>query len=166
VVILSALAPGLAIRITRSGDHNAEVDELCSPWKRDDAPGVAVAVFRNGQIILNKGYGLANLDSKKPIAPNTVWDFASITKEFTAMGIMILAERGKLSYDDSLSKFFPEFPKYANGITLRHLLNHTSGLPDYESLFVRTGKVSANWPRSIREPQDRYELRPETPSIF
>jgi CubicO group peptidase (beta-lactamase class C family) len=73
------------------------------------------------------------------------------------MAIMMLVERGKLRYDDSLAKFFPEFPPYAQRITVRNLLNHTSGLPDYEAIFVRDGRVSGNWPRSIHEPHDSYE---------
>jgi CubicO group peptidase (beta-lactamase class C family) len=126
-----------------SVDRASAVDAIFAPWNRSDAPGAAVLVVRNGRILLNKGYGLANLESKTPIAFNTAFDFASITKQFAAMAIMMLVECGTLSYDDSLAKFFPDFPPYAQRITVRNLLNHTSGLP------VRDGRVSADWPRSI-----------------
>jgi CubicO group peptidase (beta-lactamase class C family) len=82
---------------------------------------------------------------------------ASVSKQFTAMAIMILAERGKLSYDDPLSKFFPEFPKYADTITVRHLLNHVAGFPEYEELFMNLGKVDRKWPRSTTTPPSAYE---------
>src|SRR4030095_2792444 len=82
-----------------------------------------------------KGYGLADIETRIPITTKTTFDLASVSKQFTAMAIMMLAERGKLSYDDTLTKFFPEFPSYAQKITVRHLLNHTSGLPDYMGVF-------------------------------
>jgi CubicO group peptidase (beta-lactamase class C family) len=140
-----------------SADVTAEVDALFARWNRSDTPGAEVLVIRNGRIVLNRDYGLANIESKRPISSRTVFELASITKQFTAVAIMMLAERGKLSYDDKLSTFFPEFPPYAQRITVRQLLNHTSGLPDYEALFVASGKVSPNWPRSIHDPPDDYE---------
>ncbi len=138
-------------------DHASEVDALCAPWAHAGSPGAGVLVIQDGRIVLKKGYGLANLESGSPIEPNTAFLLGSVSKQFTAMAIMILAERGRLSYEDPVARFFPGFPPYGDKITVRHLLNHTSGLQDYEELFVKTGKISADWPRSIKGPPDKYE---------
>ena len=114
---------------------SAKVDSLMSFFVSDGGPGAAVIVIRDGKVLHQKGYGFADVDAKLPITTKTTFDLASVSKQFTAMAIMILAERGKLGYDDPLTKFFPEFPAYASKITVRHLLNHTSGLPDYMSVF-------------------------------
>jgi len=97
----------------------------------EDAPGAAVVVIQDGKIRHRKGYGLADLETRAPVRPETPFYLASVSKQFTAMGIMLLAEQGRLSYDDPVRKYFPELPAYADGITLRHLLHHTSGFPDY-----------------------------------
>jgi CubicO group peptidase (beta-lactamase class C family) len=104
-----------------------------------DGPGMAVMVIRDGHIAYRKNLGLADLDTRRAISPGSQFLFGSVTKQFTAMAIMILRDRGKLQLEDPLSKFCPEFPAYARTITIRHLLNHTSGLSDYEELLL--GKV-------------------------
>ncbi len=91
----------------------------------------AVLVAENGKVIYQKGFGKANIEKQIAFTPDTSVYLASLTKQFTAMAIMILVEQHKLSYDDTLSKYFPEFPPYAQKITIRNLLNHTSGIPDY-----------------------------------
>ncbi|HYP25410.1 MAG TPA: serine hydrolase [Blastocatellia bacterium] len=121
-------------------EKSAQVDEIMSAMVRADAPGAAVMVIQDGKVVHRKGYGLANVETKTPISTDTVFDLASVSKQFTAMAIMILAERGKLSYEDPLTKFFPEFPAYASKITVRHLLNHTSGLPDYMATYQKLGR--------------------------
>ncbi len=98
-------------------------------------PGAAVVVMRNDSVIFRKGYGSASLNQNVPVTPFTNFRLASITKQFTAMCIMMLEEQGKLSFNDTIVKFFPDFPVYGKNITVRNLLNHTSGLPDYESLM-------------------------------
>jgi len=100
-----------------------------------DRPGAAVMVIKEGKVVFQKGYGLADLHQNIPVTVETNFRLASVTKQFTAMCIMILEERGKLSYDQNLRDIFPEFPPYGEKITLRHLLQHTSGLLDYESLI-------------------------------
>jgi CubicO group peptidase (beta-lactamase class C family) len=82
-----------------------------------------------------RSYGLANLETRMMCLPHTNFRLASVTKQFTAMAIMMLAEEGALSLDDTLARFFREFPPYGHDITIRHLLTHTSGLPDYETLI-------------------------------
>jgi CubicO group peptidase (beta-lactamase class C family) len=111
------------------------IDNIMSEYASPSAPGAAVLVMKNDSIVFKKAYGFANLEEQTPVTTTTNFRLASITKQFTAMCVMMLAERGLLSYEDSLSKFFPDFPPYGKTITIRHLLMHTSGLVDYESLI-------------------------------
>jgi CubicO group peptidase (beta-lactamase class C family) len=113
----------------------AKVDALFGAFNRADAPGASVTVIQNGKVVLAKGYGLANLEEKIPCTPETNFRIASLTKQFTAMSILILADRKQLSLDESLTQFFPEFPAYGKQITVRQLLSHTSGLIDYEDVI-------------------------------
>jgi CubicO group peptidase (beta-lactamase class C family) len=111
------------------------IDALFADFNRSDAPGASVAVIQNGKVLLAKGYGLANLEEKIPCTPETNFRLASLTKQFTAMSILILADRKKLSLDEPLTAFFSEFPSCGKTITVRHLLGHTSGLIDYEDII-------------------------------
>lgn len=111
-------------------DKSAQVDALLAQYTREGEPGAVVAVIQDGKVVHQKGYGLADLENRTRMGADTAFDLASVSKQFTAMAVMMLVERGKLSYDDPLPKFFPGLPPYAKGITVRHLLNHTSGLPD------------------------------------
>lgn len=108
------------------------VDALFHDFDQANSPGAVVIVIKEGNALLAKGYGLADLENKIPCITNTNFRLASVTKQFTAMAVLILAEQGKLSLQDRLPKFFPEFPAYGEAISLHHLLTHTSGLPDYE----------------------------------
>lgn len=116
-------------------DKAAKIDALFREYDRPDAPGAGVMVIKRGRVLYKKAYGLANLEDRIPSATVTNYRLASLTKQFTAMAIMILAERKKLSYHDRLTDFFPDFPSYGQQITVRHLLNHTSGLIAYEDLI-------------------------------
>ena len=93
-------------------------------------------VVRHGHVVFRRGYGVTDLRTLHPIEPNTNFRLASFTKQFTATCIMLLVHDGKLHYDDHLTDIFPEFPAYGKAITIRNLLNHTSGLPDYEDLLM------------------------------
>ena len=114
-----------------------QIDAIFAPLKSATAPGAAVLVVRNGQPVFRRGYGITDLRSIRPIDAETNFRLASFTKQFTATCIMLLAHDGKLHYDDHLTDFFPEFPAYGKSITVRNLLNHTSGLPDYEDLLMQ-----------------------------
>src|SRR5688572_8973342 len=103
--------------------------------------GVSVAVVKNGRTVLAKGYGFADLENDVPATPETVYRIGSVTKQFTAAGIMRLMEQGKLSLDDTLQKFLPDFPTQGNRVTVRHLLNHTSGIRSYTSLGPKWQRV-------------------------
>jgi CubicO group peptidase (beta-lactamase class C family) len=113
-------------------DTAARIDSLFAGFDHPNAPGASVMVIHHGRLIFAKGYGLANLDTKTPCTTNTNFRLASVTKQFTAMAVMILAERRQLALGEPLTAFFPEFPAYGKAITVRHLLTHTSGLIDYE----------------------------------
>jgi len=115
---------------------SAQVDDLFSSLKSSNAPGAAVLVVRHGHVVFRQGYGVTDLHTRTPIEPNTNFRLASFTKQFTATCIMLLVHDGKLHYDDHLIDIFPEFPAYGKAITIRNLLNHTSGLPDYEDLLM------------------------------
>jgi len=114
-----------------------QVDAIFSSLKSSTAPGAAVLVVRDGRAVFRRGYGVTDLRTRRPIDAKTNFRLASFTKQFTAACIMLLAHDGKLHYDDHLTDFFPEFPAYGKSITVRNLLNHTSGLDDYEDLLMK-----------------------------
>lgn len=115
--------------------RSAMIDVLFHDYDRPNVPGASVMVIQNGKVLLARAYGMADLENKVPSAPEVNYRLASVTKQFTAMAIMILAEAGKLSFDDPIAKFFPEFRAYGKPITVRQLLNHTSGLIAYEDII-------------------------------
>ena len=114
-----------------------QLDAIFSSLKSSTAPGAAVLVVRNGKPVFRRGYGVTDLRTHAPIDEKTNFRLASFTKQFTATCIMLLVHDGKLRYDDHLTDVFPEFPAYGKSITVRNLLNHTSGLPDYEDLLIK-----------------------------
>lgn len=122
-----------------SGTSQA-IDALFAAWDKPGSPGCAIGVAQDGEIILARGYGYANLDYDIPITSRTVFDIASITKQFVAASINILALEGKLSLDDDIREWLPELPVYEKPIRLRHMLYHTSGLRDYLTLFPLAGR--------------------------
>jgi CubicO group peptidase (beta-lactamase class C family) len=116
------------------------VDAIFSPLARANSPGLAVLVRKDGRTVFERGYGVRELRSFAKIDPQTNFRLASCSKQFTAMSIMLLVHDGKLRYDDKLTDVFPDFPAYGKAITIRNLLNHTSGLPDYEDLMAAAEK--------------------------
>lgn len=115
--------------------QTARVDALFKDFDQPDTPGTSVLVIHHGKTVFAKGYGLADLVAKTPCTTNTNFRLASVSKQFTALAVLMLAERGKLKLDERLKDFFPAFPAYGNQITVHHLLTHTSGLLDYEGLI-------------------------------
>jgi CubicO group peptidase (beta-lactamase class C family) len=110
----------------------ASVDTLIRyQVEQQKIPGAAVAVVKDGKVLLAKGYGQANVEHRVPVTPDTIFQSGSVGKQFTAAAVMLMAEQGKLSLDDPLPKFFPDAPAHWSGIRVRHLLTHTSGIPDY-----------------------------------
>lgn len=108
------------------------VDALLAAYDRPGLPGAAVLVLRDGRVACARGYGLAEVETGRRVTPETAFRLASLSKQFTATAVMLLAADGALGYDDPVSALLPELPALARGVTVRHLLTHTSGLPDYE----------------------------------
>jgi CubicO group peptidase (beta-lactamase class C family) len=115
------IAPGLEAKIDAAAQKDVDAGRVA---------GAAVAVLRDGELIFAKGYGRANLELAAPVNAKTIFRIGSLTKQFTAAGMLLLAEHGKLKIDDNLSLYLPDFPR-ANEVTLRDLLNHTSGIHDF-----------------------------------
>ncbi|UCC74151.1 MAG: beta-lactamase family protein [Gemmatimonadota bacterium] len=107
------------------------VDQLLADWNQPGSPGAAVAITHNGHVVYRQGYGLANLEHGIPIAFDTPFELASVSKQFTALAVFLLESEGRLSLDDPLQKSMPEVPDYGSAIKIRHLIYHTSGLPEY-----------------------------------
>src|SRR5688500_1638251 len=113
-------------------DALARVDAyVAAEMARQKIPGLAVAIVRKGVPVKLEGYGLANVEHDVPVTPDTIFQSGSVGKQFTAAAVMLLVEDGKLALEDPLTKFFPDAPKAWQHLTVRHLLTHTSGLPDY-----------------------------------
>ena len=117
----------------------AKVDQLFAEWNNPDTPGAALAVTRDGETIYTQGYGTANLEYDIPITPTTIFDIASVSKQFAAFAIATLSHEGKLSLDDDIRAHLPDLPDFGNTITIRHLLHHTSGLRDWVQSLVIAG---------------------------
>ena len=113
-----------------------QIDRIFNDLKSESAPGAAVLVIQNGNTVFERGYGVSDLHSLHKIDTHTNFRLASCTKQFTAMAVMLLVHDGKLHYEDRLTDVFPDFPEYGKSITIRNLLNHTSGLLDYEDLMA------------------------------
>ena len=134
--VCAAILLLLNIRCLAQNSLAARVDEFINAeMSRQHIPGLALAVIRDGQLVLSKGYGLANVEHHVPVTPATVFQSGSIGKQFTATAIMLLVEDGKVSLDDRISKYFPDLPETWQRITVRNLLTHTAGLGDFAPDF-------------------------------
>jgi len=136
-VALLLLVPGGKTEAAQSYTRTAltdSVDAMFEEWENEDSPGFAMGIFKDGRIIYARGYGMANLEYRIPITPQTVFRIGSLSKQFTAMCIALLVEQGKLSLDDDIREFFPEMPEYETPVTVRHLVHHISGMRDYLTL--------------------------------
>src|SRR5262245_8356071 len=126
-------------------DERAKVDAVFREYDRSDSPGCALGVYRDGRIIYERGYGMANLELGVANSPQTVFDIGSTAKQFTAFSIHLLARDGKLSLDDDIRKWVPEVPSYSKPVTIRNLLHHTSGLRDYIEIMNLQGMQEEDW---------------------
>lgn len=114
-------------------DIGGEIDALFS-WVTPQSPGCALAVAQGGEVVVNRQYGLANLEAGTPISASTMFDLGSTQKQFIAAAILLLVEDGRLALGDDIRTYFPELPDYGHTITVDHLLTHTSGLRDWTAL--------------------------------
>jgi CubicO group peptidase (beta-lactamase class C family) len=147
----------------RVGDSamTPKVDALLGNYA-GDVPGAAVLVLRDGQPVVRASYGLADLETGTPATPETNYRLASMTKQFTAASILLLAENGRLTLDDRGQTWLPSLPKAAETVTIRHLLTHTSGLIDYEDVIPESFAAQLHDADVLRllETQDRTYFRP------
>jgi CubicO group peptidase (beta-lactamase class C family) len=152
VLLSSALAAALAAapsiasaqNIVGARDARAlRADSVFMRFDRTDSPGCALGVYQDGRILYARGYGMASLELGQALSPRSVLDVGSITKQFTAMSMLMLQKEGKLSLDDPIRKYIPEMPPYADRITLRRALSQTSGLRDLYTMMGQTGRTFA-----------------------
>ena len=122
-----------------TGPITTRIDSVFRRFSAPGSPGCALGVVRDGSLVYSKGYGLASVELNVPITPGTVFDIGSVSKQFTAMSVVLLAQDGKLSLNDEIQRFIPEIPRYTRPITIRHLLHHTSGLRDYIDILGWSG---------------------------
>jgi CubicO group peptidase (beta-lactamase class C family) len=127
------------VRVLQNPSVTARVDALFAEWDKSTSPGCALAVVRDGRMVYSRDYGAAILEHEIPITPRSVFYVGSLSKQFTAMAVALLAQEGTLSLDDDIRKYVPELPPYDRPITIRNLIYHTSGLPEYMPLLARAG---------------------------
>ena len=126
----------LQIHAQLSDTQYQKIDSLFLAWNKPNHPGGAVGIMQNGQIVFSQAYGLASLEYLVPNSPETIFNIASVSKQFTAMGIVILDQQGKLSVDDDIRKHLPELPDFGETITIRHMLHHTCGLRSLHAMLA------------------------------
>jgi CubicO group peptidase (beta-lactamase class C family) len=170
MALLLALVGGGCRQTSRHRQIQQQLDSLFGHHLGTDGPGGAVLVAKNKEVIFSAAYGLADLHAKTPITTQTLFNLGSISKTFVGNAILILQHQGKLSLNDSLAKYFPHFKNktIAQKVTIRHLLTHTSGLPDNrqvaaDSVFYLTARDAENWypvtqaDSLLFEPGSRFE---------
>jgi CubicO group peptidase (beta-lactamase class C family) len=129
-----ALSSGRILCATSRHAQRDSVDEWIRNYMEEKhVPGLALGVLHGGRIVKAQGYGFANLEQRTPVSPETVFESASAGKQFTAAAVLLLVQDGKLGLDDPIAKYLPGTPDAWRAITIRHLLTHTSGIPDYEA---------------------------------
>lgn len=145
--VLGLLAVIAAGSSARAADRSKQVDDLVRQYVHDDGPGMAVVVVKHGKIEHKRGYGLADLDKNAKITPQTTFELASVSKQFTGMAVMVLHDQGKLAFDDDVRKFLPDVPVFdpKRPVRIRDMLHHTAGLPDYSYSSMRTNEQIYRW---------------------
>lgn len=139
VALVAACSGGEPVAPTTTDDPGAASDEVLQTLLAQDAPGCSAAVARDGQVVWAGARGLADVERAEPITTSTAFDLASVSKQFTAIAVLRLAQDGKLALTDPLARHLPALPAWAASVTLDDLLHHTSGIPDYTGLLVGAG---------------------------
>ncbi len=147
------LIVAFVLSVAIADEKTDKVDELFTKWDSTVSPGAALAIIKDGQIIYQRGYGMADLEHNIPITPTSVFRIASTSKQFTAACIAILAQQGKLFLDDDIHKYIPELHVYDKPVTVRHLIHHISGIRDYLTLAELSGKADFDF----YTPEDSIE---------
>ena len=144
VAVTAVVLPG-AVLAGPPADAIARVDKFFEKWETTESPGCAVAVAEGGKTVLARAYGMSDLEQETPNTVDTVFEAGSVSKQFTAAAMMLLARDGKLSLDDPVRRYIPELPDYGRPLTIRQMLTHTSGLRDWGAVVAAAG-----WPRGSR----------------
>src|SRR5512138_1673965 len=144
----TASATGLAVKI------EAVMGAVFKPGE----PGAAIIVKKDGRTLFRKGYGLADLELGVPVAPDMVFRLGSITKQFTAVSILLLVQDGKLGLQDEITKFLPDYPTQGKRITVEHLLTHTSGIKSYTNVPELLKLMRKDF--AVQELIDQFKTRP------
>jgi CubicO group peptidase (beta-lactamase class C family) len=131
--------------------RDERTEALLTPLVSSGEPGIAVLIVKDGRIAFERGYGVAELRTGRPIDARTNFRLASVSKQFTAAAVMLLVRDGRLRYESRLTDIFPDFPEYGREITVRNLLQHTSGLPDYEDLMPPAPEPESPDPVQIKD---------------
>lgn len=140
-------------------DEFAKVDEFIrAEMLREKVPGVAVGIFQHGDIIMAKGYGYSNIELQAPVSPETVFQSGSVGKQFTAVAVMLQVQDGKLKLDESIRTYFPDAPASWQPITVRNLLTHTSGIPEFSFEPLEGGGEALDQRRDYSEDEMRLNL--------
>jgi CubicO group peptidase (beta-lactamase class C family) len=134
VTFLFILAAVYSCTAVFAQNLDKQFDALLQENYNTGKPGVAALVYKDGAILYRKAFGLANLELGIPMTPENVFEIGSITKQFTAVSILMLMEQGKLSLEDEITKYLPDYPTNGKTITVHHLLNHTSGIKSYTNM--------------------------------
>lgn len=170
IILLTMLCFGGCSAPEKPKEITASLDSLFSVTIPSDEPGGSVLIMKDGEVIYNKAFGIADLETKTAITSKTLFNVGSISKTFVSNAILILQSQGKLSVEDAMDKYFPGFKnkEIATRVKIKHLLAHTSGLPDNrqtksDSVFYLTAKDAENWhpvtqtDTLVFEPGTRYE---------
>ena len=145
-------------------EPSARLDQMMVEFSGDDVPGAAVLVMKDGEIIVQESYGMANLTYDVPMTENTLHNIGSTSKHFLALGLLLLQEEGKLSLDDDVRQYIPELPEFEHTVTLRNLITHTSGYREFINLMIMTGRnVSSNL--DINEIIEIVQRQPELQNV-
>ena len=142
--LAAALVLGLVAGCATVGSRLPDIDVLLTDYTGPAVPGASVIVIHDGRVILRRAFGMADLERHVAATPETDYRLASVSKQFTAMAIMLLVQDGKVGYDQPIRAILPELPAGTQAITIRHLLNHTSGVPDYEDLIPDSQMVQVS----------------------
>ena len=138
-LLMAGLAPATAGAQEGLDELIPRIDSVFATWDQTRSPGCALGIVQDGELVLTRGYGMANLDYGIPISSSSVFYLASVSKQFTSAAVILAAQEGFLSLDDDIRQHFPEIPDYGKTVTVRHMIHHTSGLRDYLTLMDLAG---------------------------
>ncbi len=170
-LILCLTLLGCVTHRNHSGDRKLEIDRLFRAWHHPDTPGAAVVVIKDGTVVYQNGYGCADLAHGIAITPETVFDVASVSKQFTGLAVAMLIGQRRLSLDDDVRAHLPDLPRFDKPITIRHLLYHTSGLRDWSPTLALAGvgwsdPITIDDIRRMLSRQRELEFEPGATSLY